>query len=120
MSRITIEPALRVEPFSTDLAEAKEQLKEIVKFLTKDENKPDVQSRVFIVDLVIEEYVHATQQRPDSFQLYGLGGYILADYLGDQYKHLRKNEENTFQTDKRMKKNHARHRTAFIGDRQDV
>jgi hypothetical protein len=113
---IQTEPAVSVQPFSNDLALAKEQLKSVVKQLIKADNKPDLDTRVFVADLVIEEYVHATNQRPDSFQLYGLGGYILADYLGDQYKHLRKNEENTFQTDNRVKKNHARQRTVFLGD----
>jgi hypothetical protein len=113
---IQTEPAVSVQPFSNDLALAKEQLKSVVKQLIKTDNKPDLDTRLFVTDLVIEEYVHATNQRPDSFQLYGLGGYILADYLGDQYKHLRK-EEHPFQTDNRVKKNHARQRTVFMGDR---
>lgn len=102
--------------FSSDLAKAKEELKSWVKQLTQQEEKPPTDVRLQQVDWVIESYVTATSQRPDSFELYGLGGYILADYLGDQYKKSRK-EDYPFTTDKRVKKNHARHRTAFIGDR---
>lgn len=105
--------------FNSDLATAKEQMKSYVKQLTNQTDKPSANVRISQVDDAIEAYVNATEQRPDSFELYGLGGYILADYLGDQYKHHRK-EEHPFQTDNRVKKNHARNRTVFLGDRTDV
>jgi hypothetical protein len=125
MHLIQIEPAMSVAPFSTDLALAKEQLKDVVKQLNKAEVKPDLDTRLFVTDLVIEEYVHATQVRPDDYQLYALGSYLLDDYLTDQYKKSRKKsdgtpEENHFQTEARVKKNHARNRTIFLGDRTDV
>lgn len=101
--------------FSTVLSEAKDELKKFINQLTDVEEKPDVDIRIQQSNDLIEAYVAATEQRPDSFELYGLGGYILADYLGDQYKHHRK-EERPFQTDNRVKKNHARHRTAFMED----
>jgi hypothetical protein len=101
--------------FSTGLAEAKDELKKFIKQLTGVEEKPDTDIRIQQANDLIEAYVAATEQRPDSFELYGLGGYILADYLGDQHKEHRK-EEYPFKTDNRMKKNHARHRTVFMED----
>jgi hypothetical protein len=119
MHHIQIEPAVSVQPFSNDLALAKEQIKDVVKQLNKAEVKPDLEARLFVVDLVIEEYIYATQARPDDYQLYALGSYLLDDYLTDQYKHLRK-DGPAFQTDARVKKNHARNRTIFMGDRTNV
>jgi hypothetical protein len=101
--------------FSSDLAKAKEEIRSYVKQLHTKTDKPSLPLRLIEVDNIIEAYVEATGERPDSFELYGLGGYILADYLGDQYKHHRK-DEHPFQTDNRVKKNHARHRTSFMED----
>jgi hypothetical protein len=105
--------------FSSDLSIVKEQLKNCVKKLNDAPEKPDLSVRLKQVDDLIEAYVGATEKRPDDYQLYALGSYLLDDYLTDQYKHLRK-DEHPFQTDARVKKNHARNRTVFLGDRQDV
>jgi hypothetical protein len=125
MHHIQTEPSISVQPFSNDLALAKEQLKDVVKQLNKAEVKPELDVRLFVTDLVIEEYIHSTSVRPDDYQLYALGSYLLDDYLTDQYKKSRKKadgtrEENHFQTEARMKKNHARFKTVFLGDRTDV
>jgi hypothetical protein len=106
-------------PFSSDLATAKEQLVDYVKQLNGTSDKPGVKTRLIQVENIIESYVRATEKRPDDYQLYALGSYLLDDYLTDQYKHHRK-DEHPFKTDNRVKKNHARHRTVFLGDRTDV
>jgi hypothetical protein len=106
-------------PFSSCHATAKEEIKKYVKQLVGKEEKPEVDVRIRQVEVLLDSYVEATGERPDSFELFGLGGYILADYLGDQYKHLRK-DEHPFQTDNRVRKNHARNKTIFLGDRDNV
>lgn len=96
----------------------KESLKAVVKSLNSADEKPDVQTRVITIEKLIEAYINETGVRPDDYQLYAMGSYLLDDYLTDQYKHHRK-DEHPFQTDARVKKNHARQRTVFIGDRTD-
>jgi hypothetical protein len=105
--------------FSSDLATAKEEIKKYIKRLNDIVEKPTGSLRISQVSDLIEAYVEATGQRPDPYQLYALGSYILDDYLTDQYKHLR-GDEFPFKTDGRMKKNHARNKTIFLGDRTDV
>lgn len=105
--------------FSSDLAIAKEQIKEYIKELNDVVDKPNNKIRVLQAADLIDAYITATEQRPDDYQLYALGSYILDDYLRDQYKHLR-DEEHPFQTDARVRKNHARHQTKFLGNRTDV
>lgn len=105
--------------FSDDLADAKERLKTYVKDLNAATDKPGIDVRLTYVNELIDSYVEATGTRPDPYQLYGLGSYLLDDYLIDQYKHLRK-DDHPFQTDARVRKNHARNRTVFLGDRTDV
>lgn len=106
-------------PFSNDRATAKDELVAYVKQLNGADEKPSIRVRLIQVHNLIESYITTTNVRPDDYQLYAMGSYLLDDYLTDQYKHLRKNDY-PFKTDGRVRKNHARNKTVFLGDRQDV
>lgn len=104
---------------SDHLATAKAEFKNDVKYLNADENKPSLSVRLNQVNNLIEDYVNTVGERPNNYDLYSLGSYLLDDYLTDQHKQHRR-DEYPFKTDNRIRKNHARHQTVFLGDNENV
>lgn len=75
-----------------------EEIKNLVYSLqkTKIDSLPDAEERKIIADMVIDSYIEIMGHEPSQYILYGLGSYLLLDYIKQKYKD--KNAENQFLT----------------------
>lgn len=79
----------------------RKRLRQQVKALHAQEQKPDLDRRKEQVDQLIETFIQTTGDRPDSSALKSMADYLLIEILTDQQKHW-KGEEYPFLTNKQL------------------